>query len=521
MRFIFLISRGKQPIVCPIMLEKTQQTLMLLILILVVTACAKQSEAPTIAKTAIENATVVDAVNGVRANQTIVFEGDEILSVGSSDIPVEVERRIDGTGKFVIPGLWDMHVHLSASDIVGDSMLPLLLSYGITSVRDTGGVLDELVPMIERGQNNIYPAQRIFFSGPLLDGKFKVYDGSSLFRPNTGTSNTIPEQAESTVAELKKSGASFIKIYEMVDPEVFEALVEAAEKAGLPIAAHVPLATRASEVGGKLDSMEHLRNVLIDCTDNGEEMLQLRREMLTNKESLLGGDLRASIHREQRIMALNHLDDAQCDRTIAALQNTIQVPTLSLGNPNGDIGTRPDWLEAVDRLPEPARSMARDIGTMERGTRKSYRTEFALAQKELVGRMHRAGVVIGAGTDIPVPPSIPGHSLHMELEALVSAGLSPLEAIGAATVTPAMFFSLEDEMGSVDIGKKADMLILSKNPLEDIHNTQSIDGIVIQGLHLTPSDIEELANQSREGSLVNNMLGLVYKAASALGFSPF
>jgi len=503
------------------MLEKLHQTLALLILSLALTACTKQNEAPTIAKTAIENATVIDAINGIRLNQTVVFEGDAILSVGSSGLPVEVERRIDGTGKFVIPGLWDMHVHLTASDLFDDSMLPLLLSYGVTSVRDTGGLLEDLVPRIEESQKNKYPVQRIFFSGPLLDGKFKVYDGSSLFRPNTGTTNTIPEQAEATVAELKKNGASFIKIYEMVDPEVFEALVNAAEKEGLPIAAHVPLATRASEVGGKLDSMEHLRNVLIDCTSNAEEMLQMRQEMLTNKEALLGGDLRAAIHREQRIMALHNLDDAQCDRTIAALLNTIQVPTLSLGNPNGDIGTRPDWLKAVERLPEPLRSVWRDLGTMKRKNTDSYRSEFASAQKELVGRMHRAGVVIGAGTDIPVPPSVPGHGLHIELEALVSAGLSPLEAIGAATVAPAKFFSLEHEMGSVDAGKKADMLILSENPLDDIHNTQSIDSIVIRGLHLESSDIEELANQSREGTFINNALGLVYKAASALGFSLF
>ena len=243
--------------------------------------------------------------------------------------------------------------------------------------------------------------------------------------------------------------------------------------------------------------------------------------MLKNEEELLGGDLRFSIHREQRIMALESLDDAQCDQTVSALAGTIQVPTLSLGNRDGRIADRQDWLEAVSRLPEPARSVWLDMGSLESRNTESYRNAYNNAQKELVERMHDAGVVFGAGTDIPIPPSVPGHSLHLELEALVAAGLSPLDAIGAATLTPAKFFSIEHEMGSIDAGKKADMLILSQNPLDDIGNTQTIDSIIIQGRHLVESDIAKLADQSREGSLMLDALSLVYKGATAMGFSLF
>ena len=503
------------------MLKLSLPAIVTVLVAVLISACSEQMTTPLLVKTAIENTTVIDAINGVRENQTIVFEGDEILFVGSANSSVDVDKRIDGSDKFVIPGLWDMHVHLTATDLLADSILPLLLSYGVTSVRDTGGLIEDLLPAIERSQAGVYPGQRVFYSGPLLDGEFIVYDGSGLFRPNTGTANTVPERAKSTVAELKKNGASFIKIYEMVEPEVFDALVVAANEQGLPIAAHVPLSTRASEVAAHLGSMEHLRNVLIDCTGNAEEMVQVRQKMLENEEGLLGGDLRSKIHKEQRILALHNLDDAQCDQTIKALSGTIQVPTLSLGNRSGDIGSRQDWLEAVERLPEPAKSVWLDVGTMDRGEPESYRVEFAKAQKELVNRMHKAGVPIGAGTDIPIPPSVPGHSLHLELEELVSAGLTPLEAIGAATVSPTQFFSLEDQMGSVDVGKKADLLILSKNPLDDIKHTQSIESIVIQGRHLDESDIAALTEQSSEGSLVQNALGLLYKGATALGFGLF
>jgi imidazolonepropionase-like amidohydrolase len=497
------------------------QSLALLLVTGLLVSCSPQNQSVDLVRTAIVNTTVIDVVNGVRQNQTIVFEGDEIVAVGPTDTIQEVSKTIDGSGKFVIPGLWDMHVHLTASNLFDSSILPLLLSYGITSVRDTGGMLEDLLPLIEESKKGKYPGQRIYYSGPLLDGEFVVYDGSSLFRPSTGTANTMPEKAAATVAELKKNGASFIKIYEMVQPEVFDALVTAAEKENLPVAAHVPLSTRASLAGPRLASMEHLRNILLDCTSNTEELLGLRQEMLTNKEGMLGGELRSSIHREQRKLAMQHQDRDQCQETINALVGTIQVPTLSLGNRGEGFSLRQDWLDAVSRLPEPVRSIWQAAGSIQRGSSDSYRAAHSAAQKELVKRMLETGVVFGAGTDIPIPPSVPGHSLHLELEALVAAGLSPLEAIGAATLTPAKFFSIEHEIGSVDVGKKADLLILSLDPLENISNTQSIESIIAQGRHLDEADITKLTAQSSEGTLMLDILSVLYKLITALGFSLF
>ena len=177
------------------------QSLALLLVTGLLVSCSPQNQSVDLVRTAIVNTTVIDVVNGVRQNQTIVFEGDEIVAVGPTDTIQEVSKTIDGSGKFVIPGLWDMHVHLTASNLFDSSILPLLLSYGITSVRDTGGMLEDLLPLIEESKKGKYPGQRIYYSGPLLDGEFVVYDGSSLFRPSTGTANTMPEKAAATVAE--------------------------------------------------------------------------------------------------------------------------------------------------------------------------------------------------------------------------------------------------------------------------------------------------------------------------------
>jgi len=131
------------------------------------TACTP-NEPPS--GTAITNVTVIDAVNGVRVNQTVVFDGDEIVAVGSSDAAINTAQTIDGSGKYLIPGLWDFHVHLSYDDRFTTDMPALFLSYGVTSVRDTGGLMHKVLPIVERMRAPDAVAPRVWFAGPLLDG---------------------------------------------------------------------------------------------------------------------------------------------------------------------------------------------------------------------------------------------------------------------------------------------------------------------------------------------------------------
>ena len=457
-------------------------------------ACAE----PEPSGIAITNVTVIDAVNGVRENQAVVFDGDEITSVGPTSAELSVAETIDGTGKYLIPGLWDFHVHLTYDDRFTESMPALFLSYGITSVRDTGGLMHKVLPVVEKMRAPGVAAPRVFYAGPLLDGNFVVYDGES--RPEIGVRNATPDDARKTIRQLHEQGVDFIKIYEMVSPAVFDAMVETAQELGLPIDSHVPLSLRASTAGPSVDSIEHLRNIEMDCASNASELHETRLELLRHPQGLSGADLRSSLHSLQRLPAIANYDEARCDRTLETLMSTIQVPTLRLSALNlAPPYEKGDWQDALSRLPADAREdWTVSAAAMAENPNEEF-TAFAEWSLFLTGRMHERGVPIGAGTDTPILISVPGYSLHSELEMLVRAGLSPLEAIRSATVRPAEFFSLADEMGTVDVGKRADLVLLDANPLEDIANTRQIAAVVSRGKLLTQNDLSVLVSAAHSG----------------------
>ncbi len=440
--------------------------------------CACSRVAPT--GTAIENVTVIDAINGVRAAQTVVFDGDKILYVGSVADAPDAAKTIDASGQYLIPGLWDMHVHLTFDERLADVMPGSFLRYGVTSVRDTGGLLANLLPMAEHMRSPEVLAPRVFFSGPLLDGEFVVYDGESA--PEIGTQNTSAEQARENVNALKDAGASFIKIYEMVSPEVFDALVTAAVENDLPIAAHVPLALTASGAGPSVGSMEHLRNIELDCASNWEELHSTRQTLLENGDAMSGRALRAALHQLQRLPAIAALDEKRCADVLAALRNTIQVPTAALNTtPLYPIFERDDWQEALASMPEAIREEWAQPPAWLPADKANWDLRFARYSMRMIDMANEAGIPIGAGTDTPLARLIPGYSLLHELEILVRAGLTPMQAIEAATVQPAAFLSLLDEMGSIDPGKRADLVLLSADPLDDIGNIRKIELVVAQG----------------------------------------
>ena len=456
--------------------------------------CALAACQPSPTGTAITNVTVIDAVNGVRDNQTVVFDGDEITGVFAASTEVAVAETIDGSGQYLIPGLWDFHVHLTYDDRFTEMMPAAFLSYGVTSVRDTGGLMHRILPVVEEMRAEGAVAPRVFFAGPLLDGQFVVYDGDD--RPEIGVQNATPDQARETVRSLKEQGVDFIKIYEMVSPATFEAMVETANELDLPIDSHVPLSMRASIAGPSVDSIEHLRNIEMDCASDSPTLHEERLERLKNPDGLSGFALRSSLHSLQRLPAIANYDQARCDQTIAALESTTQVPTLQLYS--GSVispWSRTDWDDALDRLPEDAAAPWREITENRRADPVTDAdTTFPEWGLFLTGRAHGAGVPIGAGTDTPIGLSPPGYSLHTELEFLVLAGLSPLEALRAATVTPAEYFSLQDEMGTIDAGKKADLVLLEASPLDDIANAKRISLVVSKGQVL---DVDELILEAR------------------------
>ncbi len=446
---------------------------------LLLAACGEQVEPPAGTTLAIENVTLIDAVNGVRPEQTVIMDGDRIVAVQPAGQPVSAAQSIDGSGRYLIPGLWDFHVHLSYDERLTAAMPDLFLSWGITSVRDTGGLMEDMLPIVSAMRAEGAVAPRVFFAGPLLDGSIVVYDGNG--RPEIGVSVPSPDQARAMVRSLKEQGVNFIKVYELTSPEVFEALVETAEELGLPIDSHVPLSMRASEVGPRVDSIEHLRNIEMDCAANAEELHLARLDLLQNPDRLPGAELRSMLHGLQRLPAVANYDETQCDRTIAAMADTMMVPTLRLNSITmAPPYLKPDWQQALSRVPEAVRQEW-DAQAQNRAAEGEGANPFAEWSLFLTNRMHQAGVPIGAGTDTPINLSIPGYSLHSELEMLVLAGLTPLEALAAATLRPAEYFSVQDEMGTIEVGKRADLVLLNADPLVDITNSKQIDVVVSKG----------------------------------------
>lgn len=441
---------------------------------------------------AIENVTVIDAENGVREGQTVVVDDGRIVSVGpAGGAAAEV---VDGSGQYLIPGLWDFHVHLTYDARFTDAMPGLFLNNGITSVRDTGGPLDLVLAAVEAMRAEGATAPRVFYAGPLLDGGDVVYDGEN--RPLLGIANPDPETARENVAMLAEAGVDFLKIYEMVTPEVFAALVEAAQAHGLPMDGHVPLSMRARDVGPHVQSLEHLRNIELDCTEAPEALLGERVRLLENPDGAPGVALRSQLHNLQRMAAVEAYDEQNCRAVFEAMTETIQVPTLRL---NG-LGLQPpfersDWDAELSKLPDDLEAEWRRTTEMSlSGSAPMRDNSFGEWSLRLVGMMHEAGVPMGAGTDTPIGFAAPGYSLHSELEMLVRAGLSPNEALRAATLRPAEFFGMADELGTIEAGRLADLVLLSGNPLDDITNTRTVQAVVTKGELLTRAALDALVN---------------------------
>ena len=453
--------------------------------------CAQ--DAPEPIDLALTHVTVIDAVNPVRRNQTVLIDDGRIVDIVDSDIAPETPaaEQINASGQYLIPGLWDFHVHFTFDKRFTDAMAGLFLYHGITNVRDTGGLLEDLLPVVDTLRSAGSNAPNIWYSGPLLDGKDVVYDGVNF--PGLGIANPTPEAARANIAEIHAAGASFLKIYEMVTPEVFAAIVDEAGARNLPIDGHVPLSMRARDVAPKVQSLEHLRNYEMDCVRDPKAWLAVRQEELANPGNEPGNVLRSRLHRLQRIPAITSEDAEICAETTEALKATITVPTLRMNSMDLYVPfDRDDFDQAMDLIPASVSAEWRDARDALKASKEPVDTTFAEWSLRRTGELHAAGAPIAAGTDTPIGWSIPGYSLHTELEQYVEVGMTPLEALHSATVKPAEFFGLENEMGQIKVGAIADAVLLSANPLEDITATRSVAAVINRGALLTRDQLSAL-----------------------------
>ena len=407
-----------------------------------------------------EHATVIDATGAPpRADVSLAIADGRITAIGKGIAPPAGARVIDATGKFLIPGLWDMHFHV---DPEGNT-LRVLAASGITGIREmySGIPIATLAQWRARLEN-----PRIAAAG-LLDGPLR-----SGLAPDSYAVETA-EQARLAVAALAAGGADFLKVYNSLPREAYFEIAQRSKSLGIPFAGHVPEAVspaEASEAGQR--SQEHLINILLACSTHEEE-LRAQRIFTMNDPAISGFErgLRLGFPDPQGLF------DTYDETKAAALFKTFvkngtwHTPTLSL-------------LKSF--LTDKAR--ARRMPYMQSLSGEQFDAWLARIgvllerYKKLVGEMHRAGVEFLAGTDTgPNNPVAPGIGLHDELELFVESGFTPMEALQTATRNPARYFGKLQDMGTLEPGKLADLMLLDANPLDDIRNTRKISLVVLRG----------------------------------------
>ena len=474
-----------------------QTALVLPLLLVTVLQLSPQVQPATPQQMTFAHVTVVDVAEGrLLPDQNVVFDRGRITQVSSASQARPRGQVVDAGGKFLIPGLWDMHTHLFDVDTPGSTEVtfPLMIANGVTGVRDTGAMLDLLMYWRDQIAAQAVVGPRIVGTGALLDGLPTVY-------PLMSTTVVSPDDGRRAVDALVARGVDFVKIYEMLRPDVFFAIVNHAKKRGLPAIGHVPLSVDAAEASDAgMRSFEHLRNLEFACSTESESLRQQRTALLDSTRN--GAELRTEVHWAQRPRAVDTYDPTRCAALIARLarNETWQVPTLFL---NSREAFRPDKTERV-------RATVRFVPAGDRAdweqwsTRVSafapedaqQRTKFSQWQVGFVRRLSEGGVGLLAGTDISVQWIVPGFSLHEELRALVGAGLTPLQALQTATVNPAKYLDMQQSVGTIQPGAVADLVLLDANPLSDIRNTATIRAVVANGRYFDRTRLDQMLTQA-------------------------
>lgn len=443
---------------------------------------------------AIAHVTVIDVAKGRRLpDRTVIVVGNHITRIGpSTSTPAPSGAQVvDGRGAFLIPGLWDMHVH--ATDRARWDY-PLFLANGVTGVRDMGGNLDTVMDRVHRVRTGALLGPRLFVAGTIIDGLPPIPDEVFVAR--------TPAEGRHWVDSLAARGVDFIKAYEMLRPEVVKAIVDEARRRGLSVVGHAPL---SMDVGAVSDlgyhSLEHLRNVDVACSAVADSVRSADAARVTAAahDTVPGGAVRLAIWDARRARVLDSFDASRCDALLARFRRngTWQVPTFAVTLVRYRRADTTARLRALARYVGP-RDSTEWLETSRRywDSRSPARTGELLRQDSLehalFRRMIARRVPILAGTDVFNPWVVPGFALHDELATFVDDGMSPLDALRSATLSPARFLHATDSLGTIAKGKVADLVLLEADPLVDIHNTTRIRSVVANGRYFDRAALDGL-----------------------------
>jgi imidazolonepropionase-like amidohydrolase len=431
----------------------------------------------------IAHVAVVDVIaRRVQPDMTVEIQGRTITAV-SEDRRVRIPRRatvIDGRGKYLIPGLWDMHVHLSFPPGAAQSFLPLMVANGILGARDMHSFLPPIISLKRAVASGAQIGPRLFVAGTAVDGPNSYLPGARVVH--------TPDEATAAVRELKAAGVDFIKVYSSLPKDLYLAVAGEAKSEGIPFVGHVPYpvtAAEASDAGQR--SLEHLTEVDVGTSRDETAIKAEELEAMNQKHGYIPDPERLK----------STFDSAKAGALFERFRrnDTWQVPTLvvfyqerQIAEP-GVRGNDSLLVYIPKLLRDYWRSLPTDIATK--------MVALYAVHSDLVGRLNQAGVPILAGSDCPNPYVYPGFSLHDELGLLVRAGLTPAEALRTATINPARFLGLTDSLGVVATGKVADLVLLDGNPLQDIANTKRIRAVIEGGRLLNRSALDALLARAK------------------------
>ncbi|HEV2397696.1 MAG TPA: amidohydrolase family protein [Candidatus Sulfotelmatobacter sp.] len=398
---------------------------------------------------AIVGATLIDGTGAapVLDSAVVIHNGQIVVAGPRSKVKIPKDANVvDAKGKFLLPGLWDMHAHFEQVE-----WGPIYLAAGVTTVRDCGNEFEFITAVRDAIAQNRGLGPRLLLAG-VVDGDGPLALGMQ--RVNT------PEQARMWVDRYHQAGFQQMKIYSSVKLAEVKAVADEAHRVGMTVTGHVPEGLNAYQVveAGQ-DQINHIHYVV----------------------DIMHAPFPKDMTRLDRMKAIADLDldspDAKKALSFLKDHHTVVDPTMALFELFGATTAKPpsSFEPGVEKIaPELAQALT-DVGP------PSERSEIGakVFSKELavVGALHRAGIPIVAGTD----QAVPGYSLHREIELYAQSGFTPMEAIQAATIVPARAMGIEKESGTVEKGKRGDLIILTADPLADIHNTRAVEYVITNG----------------------------------------
>lgn len=438
----------------------------------------------------ITHATVIDVRSGqLHPEMTVVINQNRIVSVLAHGPEAASGEKIDAHGHFLIPGLWDMHTHVffdHTAESGKDLILPLFVTFGVTGVRDMGSALDPVLEARAAIAGHKLLGPRMVVSGPMLDGPASSYKAAIAI--------TSPASGREAVDMLHKRGVDFIKVQSGIPRQAYFAIAAQAHRDHIEFEGHVPDAIRASEaINAGQRTFEHLIGIFEASSPD--------------QDHYLAGNYGDKQGTKTVAKLLATYDPVRERRIIAMIEKhrVWQCPTLFWERGQWlvdgiDFSKDPDLSFAASSWPTKLwphmrESIAASLDTDPLATREHF-VEHELG---IVHRLQSAGVPFLAGTDTPAGVDvIPGISLHHELERFVAAGFTPLQALQTATLNPAIFLHRRADLGTVEPGKLADLVLLDRNPLEDIRNTRTISAVIVDGQYISKGHIDQLRRHLTE-----------------------